>query len=271
MSNQFLNHLLSDEFEKDALAEITKALDEEIAKPAANRDYDKIKELTDAYTYLSGKEDFVQEATERGIQKLTTQTRKPRIRMTKRIRIMIAVACATLVLLTANAFTVAAWDMDVFTAIIHFTKDSFSVDFPESEAVELLTSEDDPYGIKAECVKYGMEVEAPTYLPEGFVLKEVKQHVNSEDVTTIYFHFFRNEQEVIVIDYQLYDDISNNNSVFPSDNFNLSEISVNGKTAIVSKEDDQYTIVWTDGNMQTIIYTYNLDYEESDKIVASLK
>lgn len=265
-----LKELMSGDFEKNVLKEIKQMLDEECAKPIAARDYDKIAELTKSYSEISGTENFVQEATAQGIQKLAEQTPKPRIRMTKRFKIMIAAGCAALVLLAANAFTVSAWDMNVFTAIIHFSKDGFSVDFPEQEAVVLPTNEDDPYGIKGECAKYGLEVEAPTYLPEGFVLQTADNRITDNFENTMTFFFYRNGHEVIAIYYTLFDSRFVHSSI-PSDDFNLSEISVNGKAAVVSKEDGQYNIIWADGNLETVIHTQNLDYSECDRIVTSLK
>lgn len=268
---EYYQHLLSSRFEQDAMKEIDKLLSEELAKPEHKRDYDKIEELTDIHSYLAGTDEQIDEATEQGIAALKEKMHsKHRPHITRKIKILATVACAALVLLAANAFTVSAWDMDVFTAIIHFTKDGFSVEFPKQEAVVLPTSEDDPYGIKTECAKYGLEVEAPAYLPEGFVLGDIDSYESSNYIKYVSFHFYRNKEEAIVIDYSLHNDEKKHGSI-PSDNFNLFEITVNGKSAIVSKEDNQYTIIWSDGNLESKIYTYNLDYEESDNIVASLK
>lgn len=268
---EYYQHLLSSRFEQDAMKEIDKLLSEELAKPEHKRDYDKIEELTDAHSYLAGTDEQIDEATEQGIAALKEKMHsKHRPHITRKIKILATVACAALVLLAANAFTVAAWDMDVFTAIIHFTKDGFSVDFPESEAVVLPTSEDDPYGIKEECAKYGLEVETPTYLPEGFVLEHVENELREDYETSLFFYFYRNGHEAIVINYTLFEKRIGNSSI-PSDKFNLSEASVNGKPAIVSKEDEQYTIIWADDNLETMICTQNVDYDECDIIVASLK
>ena len=46
----------------------------------------------------------------------------------------------------------------------------------------------------------------------------------------------------------------------PSDAFNLSEIEVNGKTAIVSKEDQQYTILWRDELLLSSLFMKDVPY-----------
>ena len=60
-------HLLSDKFTQDALKEIDAMLAKELDKPANSRDYDKIEELIDIYTHLTGKEEEIEQAAEDGI------------------------------------------------------------------------------------------------------------------------------------------------------------------------------------------------------------
>jgi len=57
----------------------------------------------------------------------------------------------------------------------------------------------------------------------------------------------------------------------PSDNFNISETKVNGHIAIISKEDNQFTITYQADNIVTCIFTQDVDYSECDKIIASIK
>lgn len=66
-------------------------------------------------------------------------------------------------MLAANFISVAAWDMNIVSAVIKLTKGGFSVDFGESEKnkIVLPTTEDDPYGIIAECAKYNIYFETP--------------------------------------------------------------------------------------------------------------
>lgn len=57
----------------------------------------------------------------------------------------------------------------------------------------------------------------------------------------------------------------------PCDNYNLTETEIDGNPAIISKEDDQYVLVFrNDTNLETKIWMEGVDYEECDKIVASL-
>ena len=268
--NQNLNDFMSGGFEKDALKEIKQMLDEELAKPAQRRDYDKIDELTDAYSYLTGMETFIQEATERGVQKVARSAEgKPNIHMNKRIRLFTTVGIAAVMLFAANVFTVVAYQQDIFTVIIHYTQNGFSVEYPPMDTIELPTTTDDPYGIKTECAKYGLDVLTPTYLPEGAKLGNYEYNKADGYCTSVNFWYYYDNKAVINLCYNLYENPSGQ-TLIPSDDFNLSEIEINGISAIVSKEDNQYSVIFRDGNLETIISS-DYGYEECDKIAASLQ
>lgn len=261
--------LLNSDLEKDALNEINQILEEELSKKPSERDYDKIAELTKAYSELSDEENFIHEATERGIRQLTEKERnQPRIHMTRKLRLWLTAGIAAVVMLTANMLSVAAFHQNVFSVVVNYVKKGFSIEPPETEKIELPTSQDDPYGIIAECAKYDLYPETLHYLPEGFVLENIE--VFDEDVAKrLTFRYKKNNESIFINYAELHD--FNFKSGIPSDHFNLEEIQVNGKSAITSKEDGQFTLIYYDGNMEYIISTNHLDYGECDKIVASIR
>ena len=188
--------------------------------------------------------------------------------MTRNLRLWLTAGVAAVVMLTANIVSVAAFNRNLFSVIVNYTKNGFSIGYLETEKIELSTSQDDPYGIIAECEKYGMYPETPHYLPEGFALENIE--IFKEDVAKrLTFHYRRNSETIAISYKELYD--SNFKSGIPSDHFNLEEIQVNGKSAIVSKEDGQFTLIYYEGNMEYIIAINHLDYDECNKIVASIK
>lgn len=79
-------------------------------------------------------------------------------------------------LFVMNVIMVSAFNIDIFSAIIHFTEDNFKVDFlaskevPSEEIIQLFVTSNDSYGIIAECEKYGISSETPHCLPESYVL-----------------------------------------------------------------------------------------------------
>ena len=264
--------------------EITALLNEELSKPVHERDYERINELTEAYTALIGIEDEIAARSASGIEALETkvQMNKPHIHVTRRFKVMLTAGIAVAVLLAANTISVAAYQKNIFSVIVEYWQTSFSIKRQEKvpytgryadevkRVDDLPATPDDPYGIRAECAKHGLDVLAPTFLPEGFELYDYdygeSRVIDSKNMS---FWFYRNESQVVQIIYSWIPESLPGGGI-PSDQFNLREIEVNGNPAIISEEDNQYTIIFYDGNLETIITT-DSSYENGDKIVASLK
>lgn len=257
-------------FEQEALGELNRMLDEEMAKPHKMRDYAKIEEISRACAAVMGDAEQEKEAMQQGYETLTAALHKPRIRMTRRFKAAAVLAGAAVLMVGANIFTVAAYDMNLFSALVKITEGGFALN-PQPEIDKLPVTAADPYGIKAECAKYGItEVLAPTYLPEGFVLEGV-EHNNTEGyLIDVNFYYYNAEHSVIQISYNQWNDETLYGST-PSDHLNLTETTIHDYPAIISKEDGQYVLVFrNDTNLETQIWMDGVDYEECDKIVASL-
>ncbi len=74
----------------------------------------------------------------------------------------------------------------------------------------------------------------------------------------VYYDVFNDPEEIKKVKY-------------PSDYFNISEIEINGCSAFVSKEDNQFTLSYPKDNVLLSIFTVNVPYEECDKIIESIK
>ena len=256
-------------FKTEAYLYMKQQFDEETAKPFCKRDFKKIEQLTAAMSELYGDND-----NSYGISKLYSRIEQENTRKKKSIRTikkLFPIACCTVVMLVANCISVAAWDMNIFSAVIEFTKGGFSVDFgkDKQEIIELPVSEDDPYGIISECAKYDIFPETPHYLPDGFKLESVDSNVNENFANSVNF-VYKNKNQSIQLSFDRYwNEVAKTG--IPSDNYNISEITVNGKTAIVSKEDEQYTITFNNGKTVFFMFTQDVPYEECEKIVESIK
>ncbi len=256
------------EFRKDALQVIKNDLEYELKKSDINRDYDKVNELTGQYAELLGIDEKIKNQTESGINELLLYSEKTKPKHKKlvlfRNKGFIAATCAVTLLFSANIFTLSAYGMNVFKTIIHYTKGGFSVELADDESAD-----DDKYGIKAECAKYGIFPKVPDYLPDGFEMINVEQF-NFENNNSIEF-IFENENNRIVIAYDVFDDKEDMSEVgFPSDYYNLEKIQINGFSAIVSKEDGQFTLVYPYDTTIMSIYTSSLAYDECDEIIKSI-
>lgn len=146
-------------FRSEAYLYMKRQFDEETAKPLCKRDFEKIEQLTVDMSELFDDNDSLD-----GISKLYSRIDKLKGQKSKKIRIvkrLIPVACCGIIMLAANFISVTAWDMNIVSAVIKFTKGGFPIDFGESEKnkIVLPTTEDDPYGIIAECAKYNIYFE----------------------------------------------------------------------------------------------------------------
>lgn len=262
------------DFEKNAFLHLKKQLDEETAKPRSKRNYDKITVLTAEICELtdgdSEPHDDLQVGRQKLYNKISEYDRKKNKTSVRTLRKILPVLCAAAVMLAANCISVMAWDMNIISAVIEFTQGGFSVDFGknEHEVIELPTSEDDPYGIIAECAKYDIYPETPHYLPEGFKLSMSTNNISdySNDVKLVY----TKGNKSITFDVTRYWDEVGQIGI-PSDKYNITETTVNGYPAIISKEDNQFTLAYQIDKTVIYIFTQDVDYAECDKIVASIK
>ncbi len=283
MKNHY-QHLLSSQFEQDALKEIDKLLSEEFDKPEQNRDYDMIDELTDIYSSLAGMDKQIDEASESGMIALKEKMQSiHRPHFTRRIRLLITAACVALVMLTANLITVSAFDMNIFSFIVHFADNGFSIDFPlfsnevpDDDIIELPVTPDDPYGMIAESAKYGIYPETPHYLPDNYVLTICENRNVPPYVQDVQFTFTNqhNTKQVITFSFELYGDKEYiSGTKFPNTEHRLSEIKINGKPAILAEEwkDKQFTIVYCMDTLLIAIFTQDISREEVNQVISSMK
>ena len=228
-------------------------------------DYDKIENLSELYCKITGVNEIIKQREAEHIKKIINEASK--IKKTKKHfvrKTLTAVAASVAVVLSANAVSTAAFGVNIFKAIVHKEEKGFFVEYTTEEKLA------DPYGINAECAKYDIHPEYPKYMPEGFEVLEINhENLDNEQMFTFLYY---NDDMSIGIYYDIFssqDEIKN--IKYPSDNFNISEIEINGYPAVVSKEDDQCTLSYAKDNVLLSIFTVNVPYEECDKIIESIK
>lgn len=255
------------EFTMEAYSYIKSELDKETSKPLRKRDFDRIEQLTSQLAELSG--DNIPDNTDRLYDRIRSYERaaKKPVNVFKRF---VPVLCCFVLVFTANCVTVAAWDMNIVSTIIEFTKSGFSVNFAEQpEEIHLPTSEDDPYGFISKLAEYDIELETPHYIPEGFVLTRIDTNINENYADEVCFIFEKGKQNFSLSYTKYHNEIPK--ILIPSDHYNISETEVNSSPAIISQEDDQYTIVYLNGKVKFCMFSADVPYSECEKIVASIK
>lgn len=262
--NLILEKIRSESFSEEPTAEeLEKQLDLELKKPRP--DYDLADELSKA----------VLEARGQAVKEIDVKSEIQAIRRKdiKRIRFpkwAIAVSAACVVLIGANAISVSAWDMNIFSAIVKFTNGGMSVNYQKQNIIELPVSEGDPYGIKAKCAEYDIFPLTPHYLPEGFELVDFYADVN-KSISDICF-FYQKDEVKLNITYTGYADSEKTPAVgIPTDTYNLQEVEVNGQTVFILKEDRQFTATFLNDRIVCVIFSNKLDYDECQKVIESMK
>ena len=151
--------------------ELESMLNEELSKPENEIDYDLVDQLVTGTLEARGIS-----LTESDIEdkRRDLYERNRKANCFKMPKWFISAAAACLVLVCGNIYTVSAWDMNVFSFIVEFTKGGAIIDFSGTpDEIVLPTSDDDPYGMIAKCAEIGIKTETPHYIPDGFILKEV--------------------------------------------------------------------------------------------------
>ena len=255
------------EFTVEAYSYIKTELDRETSKPLRKRDFDRIEQLTSQLAELSGYD--TSDNTDRLYERIRSYERaaKKPVNIFKRF---IPVLCCFVLVFTANCLSVAAWNMNIVLAVIEFTKSGFAVDFSKpKEEIHLPTSEDDPYGFIAKLAEYDIEIETPHYIPEGFVLTDIDTNFNESCADEVCFVFEKGKLNFSLSYTKYHNDIPQ--ILIPSDHYNISETEVNGSPAIISKEDDQYTITYFKDKTEFYMFSVDVPYEECEKIVKSIR
>lgn len=254
-------------FTVEAYSYIKTELDRETSKPVRKRDFDRIEQLTLQLAELSG--DDTSNNTDKLYERIRNYeraTKKP-VHIFKRF---IPALCCFVLVFTANCVSVAAWDMNIVSAVIEFTKSGFAVDFGKpKEEIHLPTSDDDPYGFIAKLAEYDIEFETPHYIPEGFVLTRIDTNINENYADEVCFIFEKGKQNFSISYTKYHNEIPK--ILIPSDHYNISETEVNGSPAIISQEDDQYNIVYLNEKAKFCMFFAEVPYSECEKIVASIK
>lgn len=275
------NHFLNTDLKEQFIQEINRALDKELKKPAKKRDYDKIEELTQTYTELMGADSQVEASMQCCISEFKSKAR-PKPKITRRMRIVLAVVSVAIMLFVMNIITVSAFNMNVFSFIVHVADDGFEISSPSSSSeisdadmIELPVSSYDPYGMIAECAKYGIYPETPHYLPENYVLTVCNYTDMPLYMKWVKFTFRNrhNARQFISLDFELFEnEESIGNAHFPNVEHCLSEIEINGNPAILAEEqkDTQFHIVYPIDKLLIVIFTQNVPQEEVNQMINSI-
>lgn len=246
--------------------ELEAMLDKELSKPENEIDFGLVNELTAAVNEALGQNTSIDVEGNLAKLKAKEANEKRRFRLPKW---SVGLVAACVMVMCANAVSVSAWNMNIFSFIVEFTKGGVTIDFNKNiEEIILPTSESDPYGIISKCEENGITADTPHYLPDGFILVRTEES-SSEAVRTSQFMYRKGKQEIILTCCLYLNEIPKMGMA--SDKHNLSEITINGTQAIVSKEDNQMNFLYNREYFVLNIFTKDVDYTECEKIIQSIQ
>lgn len=266
--DEIISKVLSDEksFTVKSTEELEAMIDKELSKPDNEIDYELVNELTLQAIEEKGQKPLHNDVDEKLKELKSIQSmEKKRFRLPKW---SIGLVAACVMLMCANVVSVSAWNMNIFTLIVELTQGGVKIDFNNQKEEEIIlhTSDDDPYGIIAKCVEDGITIETPHYLPEGFKLTTCETETPEENKFVVMT--FKKGTELISFSFEAALD---GPVGIPSDKHNISETTINGHTAIISKEDNQMIAVFKSGDFMFTMFTQDVDYAECDKILNSIR
>lgn len=243
-------------------------LDEEMKKSPKKRDYNKIDEITAAIHEIDCENDDYESHYEDARNELFARLEKEKNRKSRRrLKGISIVATCCVLLIGINAVTFSTMGMNMFKAIYHISKGGITVDIERSNEIILPTTKDDPYGIKAKCAEYDINLQAPTFIPEGFYLYDINYEEN--DTFKRVDFFYKNVTAKINFTFTNFKgDVPPIG--LPTDTYELNKETINDQIIYTLKEDNQFYGIFIKENIQYLIFTEYIDYDSCYKIVNSL-
>ena len=251
------------DLDREILSDLQKDLNEEMNKPAEERDESYIAEIEEMIAQTE--EELIDASKKRSldnIMKMLDEYEEPKhIRLYKNLAI--AAACL-LVILGLNTASLKVFGQNMLSAAYQLTKGGISISINDSD--EIVTSESDPYGMKAKCAEYGFFPDTPSYIPDGFVLKTISEDRGKYSDSIIFM--YRKDDMILNIFFTNYksDDVIPPIGI-PTDTYNISEEQINGHTTYILKEDRQFTAAYIERKIKYRIFAENLDYDECQRIL----
>lgn len=265
MDKERIEKQMSD-LNREILSDLQKDLNEEISKSAEERDESYIAELEEMIAQTE--EELIDARKKRSldnIMKMLDEYKEPKhIKLYKNLSI---VAACLLVILGLNTASLKVFGQNMFSTAYQLTKGGISISTNDSD--EIVTSESDPYGMKAKCAEYGFFPDTPTYIPDGFILDYVAEE-STDEFDIVYFYYKKNNVALNILFTNYKENVIISPIGFPTDTYNVTEECIDDKKVYILKEDGQFTASYIEKRIKYRIFADGLDYDECHKILESL-
>ncbi len=261
--------------EEEELLALQAELQTELARPDAEQDAARVEELTQLICAMTNLDERIPTYREA----CCTEIRRRQISMKRSAkhgwaRRIAAVCACVAVVVVANICSMAAFGTNIFTATVQWLPGSFGITMPSWKEPITPADENDIYGMKAECEKYGFTPLTPAYIPEGFELTLVNPIVSNQKESYVQFIYTKDrligEDVLLNIMYRHYNNAEDIlPSGIPSDDTPPKEEVINGVTMWTLEEDDQFHVMFSYENTVYHICSRRLGGDECRKVAAS--
>lgn len=270
MNNNNLLHNISNitDSDRQLLNELQTQLENELKKPVTQQNFDLIDEITETICEIRKENEFIEAKSRNSIEYLKKQT-EPVCKKSKLKKWCTILGSCVAVVLVLNVASISAFGKNGFSTAYQIVKGGINIDMDKKEAIELPTTSEDPYGMKAKCAEYDMFPLTPTYIPEGFELVNVADDVN--EVFTNVILQYKDSGIKLNFDFCQYKEGEEIPPIgIPTDTYNIVEEEVNGHKMYILKEDNQFTATFQEDNIVYVVSAIDCNYDECKKVIESL-
>lgn len=248
-------------------------LENELKKPLKKQNFIEIEKITCSIRALGESDEAIMLRDECGKKAILEKANQYKTPFRKyMLGGAITVLCCITLIFALNAYSFSTWGMSIFSAVVKYTGNGVTLDFslPDNYHENKNTDFKDNYGIKEKYAEYGIEAQAPEFIPEGFKLSDFQCEKLSYSTNCCFY--FTHDNIIFNLTIEKYDDSEMIPPVLiPNDQKNVSEEFHNGNLVYIMNNDNSYTAVYSSGNIVYFIYTDNLDYDTLIKILNSMK
>ena len=244
--------------------------EKERSRPLKRRDLDRIEALSDEIYAQAGS--GLAESRAECLEQIGAQTRICAVRGRQRLlRTAAAAAACIVIVLGCNTWTLRAHGKNLAQTVCEFLTGGIQF-LPADLNGGSLPEQGEPAQeairqMREQCAAYGFSPPLPDYLPEGMTLCRA-----AGDETPFADFCFADGEKTVQFTFEQFADeqaLSDVMGGFPSDHREIREISENGTAVLISREDGQFTAMFTSGYILCTVFTEQLEACEEDSILHS--
>lgn len=254
--NELAKKLSEDRNNAILIRSIENDIENELSKPFKKRDFALIDGLMTLLYEIKGIEldsPPIEEIRAKNLEKAAKQ---------KKIafkRYAVIVGTVIVGIFGLNVFSEKAYGTNALGAFVEIVSGRLSIDYTKKDVfIELPITDNDPYGLREECKKYGIEPLLPSYIPKDFKLTYSEINETTE-IILVNFTYKLKKQSIDIIIYQYINELPD--SIKSSSDGIYEEMDIDGILMSIIRDDKEHRVTFNYENSIYAINTQNIDYD----------